>query len=55
MPLSKYFGGHGESVMRQMKKKHGGEEGKRIFYATVNKNKGLNTGPSSKVRRKHGV
>jgi hypothetical protein len=58
MPLSKYFGGHGEKVMKDMKKKHGDKEGKSIFYATSNKNKkkrdkkGIDTGPSDKVKKK---
>lgn len=55
MPLSKYYGGHGEKVMRSMKKKYGEEKGEDVFYATKNKHKGLNAGPSSKMRRKHGV
>jgi len=37
MPLSKYFGGYGEEVMRKMKKQYGSEKGKRVFYATANK------------------
>lgn len=36
MPISKYFGGHGPSVMRELKAKHGAEAGERIFYATAN-------------------
>lgn len=39
MPLSKYFGGHGASVMKDMQAKHGKKAGERIFYATVNKAK----------------
>lgn len=46
MPLSKYFGGHGESVMKSMQKKHGAKKGKQIFYATANKRGQLDTGPS---------
>lgn len=52
MPLSKYFGGHGSEVMKKMKKKYGEKKGERVFYATSNKN---DTGPSDKVKRKHGV
>lgn len=37
VPLSGYFGGHGESVMKDMMSKHGSEMGKRMFYATANK------------------
>lgn len=53
MPLSKYFGGHGDTVMREMTKKYGSEKGKKVFYATSNKRKqGL--GPSDHVVKKHG-
>ena len=57
MPLSKYFGGHGEKVMRNMKSHYGEEKGESVFYATANKRKkkGIDTSPSDKVRRKHGV
>lgn len=66
MPLSKYYGGHGEKVMKAMKGQYGGEKGEKVFYATANKKKKheaseskkhekLETGPSPKVRRKHGV
>lgn len=53
MPLSKYFKGHGEEVMSNMKKEYGAEKGKQVFYATANKRKqkGISTGPSGK---KHG-
>lgn len=37
-PIDKYFGGHGEEVMRSMKKKHG-DRAKEIFYSTANKRK----------------
>lgn len=53
MPLSKYFKGSGEKVMRSMKKKYGEKKGKQVFYATANK-KDM-TGASSKVRKKHKV
>jgi hypothetical protein len=39
MPLSKHFGGHGAKVMAEMKKRYGAKRGKRIFYATENKQK----------------
>ncbi len=39
MPLDKYFGGHGKSVMSKMKKKYGEEKGEDVFYATKNKMK----------------
>ncbi len=54
MPLSKYYGGHGSEVMSKMKKKYGEKKGKQVFYATANK-RGLDTGPSDKVKGKHGV
>lgn len=57
MPLSKYFSGSGEKVMKNMKKEYGEEKGKKVFYATANKRKkkGVDSGPSDKVKRKHGV
>ena len=39
MPLNKYFGGHGASVMKDLQAKHGKKQGERIFYATANKKK----------------
>ena len=39
MPISKYFGGHGREVMREMKKKYGAKKGEQVFYATENKMK----------------
>ena len=39
MPISKYFGGHGEQVMRDMKAKHGAKGGERVFYKTANARK----------------
>jgi hypothetical protein len=37
MPISEYFGGHGEEVLRDMKEKYGPEKGEEVFYATANK------------------
>lgn len=54
MPLSKYYGGHGEKVMKSMKETYGKDKGESVFYATANK-KGLDTGPTKKLRKKHGV
>ncbi len=54
MPVSKYFKGHGEKVMANMKKEYGEKKGKQVFYATANK-RGVNTGPSKAVRKKHGA
>ena len=34
MPLAKYYGGEGKSVMRNMKKRYGSKSGERVFYAT---------------------
>lgn len=52
MPLSKYYGGHGEKVMESMKKQYGKDKGEKVFYATANSS---SVGPSKKLRRKHGV
>jgi hypothetical protein len=40
MPISKYYGGSGEKVMRKMKKRYGSKKGKKVFYATHNKREG---------------
>ena len=37
MPISAYFDGEGEKVLRQMQKKYGEEKGLRVFYATAKK------------------
>lgn len=40
MPLSKHYGGHGEEVMRSMKKTYkDSATAERVFYATENKRK----------------
>lgn len=39
MPISKYFGGHGEEVMQNMKEQYGDNKGEQVFYATSNKRK----------------
>jgi hypothetical protein len=54
MPVNKYYGGHGSEVMSKMKKRYGSKKGESVFYATANK-RGLDTGPSDSVRKKHGV
>jgi len=54
MPLSKYYGGHGDKVMKNMKSEYGEKKGKKVFYATSNKH-GLDAGPSKKVKKGHGV
>jgi hypothetical protein len=38
-PVSEYYSGSGEKVMRNMKEEYGDKEGKRVFYATANKRK----------------
>ena len=55
MPVSKYFKGHGDKVMANMKKEYGDKKGKSVFYALANKdkNKGLKgIVPSKKAMRK---
>lgn len=37
MPISKYYGGHGSQVMKDMKSRYGKKAGERAFYATANK------------------
>jgi hypothetical protein len=39
MPISKYFKGKGEKVMKNMKSEYGASKGESIFYATANKEK----------------
>lgn len=39
MPISEYYKGKGKKVMASMKKRYGPEAGKRVFYATANKQK----------------
>ena len=38
MPISKYYGGHGEEVKKAMQKEYG-KDWERVFYATENKMK----------------
>lgn len=37
MPISEYFGGHGEEVKKNMTKEYGAKKGEQVFYATANK------------------
>ena len=37
MPVSAYYKGKGNKVMRSMKQRYGAKAGKRVFYATANK------------------
>ena len=53
MPVSEYFKGSGEKVMKSMQKEYGEKKGKKVFYATANKEH--MTSPSDKVKKKHGV
>ena len=39
MPIKNEYGGHGEEVMKDMKKTYGKDKGKSVFYATMNKAK----------------
>lgn len=53
MPISGYFGGGGEKVMKNMKKQYGDKKGEQVFYATANKKgqKG-SAGPSHEMAKK---
>lgn len=52
MPLSKHYNGHGEQVMRSMKRTYDPETAKRVFYATENARKsGKKRGKHKKSRR----
>jgi len=37
MPISKYFKGKGEQVLKSMKEQYGPKKGEQVFYATANK------------------
>lgn len=39
MPISKYYHGNGEKVMKKMKQEYGDKKGESVFYATANKTK----------------
>lgn len=52
MPISDYFRGSGDKVMKSMKKEYGKKKGKNVFYATANK-KDM-TGPSKDLKKKRG-
>lgn len=39
MPVSEYYSGSGEKVMKDMTKRYGKKKGKQVFYATANKRK----------------
>jgi hypothetical protein len=50
MPVSEYYKGSGNKVMSDMKARYGEEGGKRVFYATANK-EGMNR-PGKKARKR---
>lgn len=53
MPISKYYAGHGDEVMANMRKQYGPEKAKRVFYATANKHgEGLTTANQRRRIRK---
>lgn len=37
MPVSEYYKGSGDKVMRSMQSRYGDKKGKQVFYATANK------------------
>lgn len=49
MPLDRYYGGHGNEVMRKMKKRYGDAKAEQVFYATANKN---NQNPTDKPKKR---
>lgn len=51
MPLNKYFSGHGDKVMANMKKEYGEEKGEKVFYATAHK-KGMGNVPMTRDKKK---
>jgi hypothetical protein len=51
VPVSSYYGGDGEQVLRDMIARYGATEGKRIFYATANA-RGLTPKKVKRKRRK---
>ena len=53
MPISKYFKGKGQDVMRSMEKQYGPEKAKSVFYATSNK-QGMNPRGDAPVGNKAG-
>jgi len=53
MPISEYYGGHGEEVMAKMVAKYGKKQANRVFYATANSMKNqLNAMKSKKMFKK---
>ncbi len=55
MPIGKYYKGHGEEVMADMKKEYGAEKGERVFYATKNaRDHGKDHGKDAKKAKPRG-
>jgi hypothetical protein len=52
MPVSEYYRGSGEKVMRSMKKRYGKKSGERVFYATANKRKLNRPGKRRKAKKR---
>lgn len=52
MPLSKYYNGGGEKLMKNMKKEYGDKKGESVFYATANK---MGVAPSKKTKKRMGL
>ena len=50
MPINRYFKGHGDEVMNNMKKEYGDKDGKEVFYATANKR---GAKPSKRPKKRH--
>lgn len=51
-PVSSYYGGEGRTVMKNMKEEYGDDEGKRVFYATANKQAKKSSKKKSRRRSK---
>ena len=54
MPISKYFKGSGEKVMKNMMKEYGKKKGKSVFYATAQKKGMMGSGVFSKAEQDKG-
>lgn len=52
VPISSYFNGGGDKVMKNMKKEYG-KDAKKVFYSTANK-RGLKPKGVSNGKRAHG-
>ena len=55
MPVSRYYKGHGRTVMAAMKRKYGAKKGKSVFYGTVvNMQKGTKAQRAAQPKRRPG-